>query len=240
MFSNPAPPSFANHFGGTRRGARGPIWLVVALLACAAVAGRVSWSARIALHAGQAAHARADDREAVRAFQRAVRLYVPGSPFVAEAVAELRGLAGSAADQRDWAGQVRALQALRAGLLGARSLYTPFAAELAAANDRLAELYAQGWQGEDPGPGAAMPPAEQAADPGVAAWHLQRLARLPGAGPGATALFLIGFALWLGAAVLFTRRGIDRTLALRRNWAVGCLVAFVVGLTLFVSSLWLV
>jgi hypothetical protein len=195
---------------------------MVAALACAAVAARVSISSRAAVHAGLAALERADERAAVREFQRAVRLFVPGSPFVEQAVGQLRGLAEAAAARGDGPAEVRAWLGLRAGLLGARSLYTPFPGQLTLANQRLAVLHAgQDVRGDE-------------------AWHLERLERRPGPGRGATALALVGFAVWLGAAVVFTRRGIDRTLTLRRNWALACLVGFVLGLTAFVSSFWLV
>jgi hypothetical protein len=222
LHPNTAPYSIANQLSGTRTVSRGRVWVLVAVLACAAVAARVSIASRAAVHAGVAALERGDERTAVRDFQRAVRLFVPGSPFVAQAIVQLRGVAEAAAVRGDRPAELRAWLALRAGLLGARSLYSPYPGQLTAANQRLAALYAD--------VGAA----------GDETWHLQRLARRPGPGPATTVLALVGFAVWLGAAVIFTRRGIDRTLALRRNWAVACLIGFVLGLTAFVSSFWLV
>jgi hypothetical protein len=232
LHPNTAPYSIANQLGGTRTVSRGRVWFLVAVLACAAVAARVSIASRAAVQAGLAALERADERAAVRDFQRAVRLFVPGSPFVEQAIGQLRGVAEAAAARGDRPAELRAWMALRGGLLGARSLYTPFPAQLTLANQRLAALYA----GQDVR-GAL---ADGVGGVGDEAWHLQRLARRPGPGPGTTALALLGFGAWLGAAVVFTRRGIDRTLALRRNWALACLVGFVLGLTAFVSSFWLV
>ncbi|HEY0710524.1 MAG TPA: hypothetical protein VGG33_27210, partial [Polyangia bacterium] len=68
-------------------------------------------------------------------------------------------------------------------------------------------------------------------------YHRERLAMRPGAGVGASLLALFGFGLWVSAVVLFARRGIDRTLRLRRPWAAWLASAFVVGVCLFFLGL---
>jgi hypothetical protein len=231
---NTAPYSVPYQLGVPQGRLRGRVWLLVGLLAAAGVAARVLVASQVAWQSGVAALGRADEAAAVRDFQQAVRLYVPASPFVARAVGQLRALAESAAAADDRPAEQRALQALRAGLLGARSIYTPFPDQLDWANQRLAALYVGAEERAWPDPAGGGDRAALAT-----AWHTQRLARRPSPGAVPTGLFLAGFALWLVAAVLFTQRGIDRTLTLRRKWALGCAVGFVLGLTLFVSSLWL-
>jgi hypothetical protein len=247
-------PAFAEELGTRRRPAfaapRGPSgrvwpWVAVGLLGLAVVVVRVLVDSRAALRAGEVALAGvvdaeggglAPDRaEAIRQFHHAVRMYVPGSPYVARAVEHLRRLAAGARAGSDGADdgaavaiERQALEALRSGLLGARSLYTPYAADVAAADERLAAIYAAL---EDPAVAAGATPAERLA------FHRERLQRRPGAGPGASLLALLGFGVWVGAAVTFLRRGIDRTLALRRGWALWCGIAFVIGLTLFFAGL---
>ena len=69
------------------------------------------------------------------------------------------------------------------------------------------------------------------------AWHLERLLARPGPSLPATFAALGGLALWLGAAVLFIRRGLDRGLRLQRGWATASAVAFFIGFTLFLLGL---
>lgn len=228
-------PHTASYSLAKRRSApRWRLWLLLGLLASAGLTTRVLVESKTALEQGEAALARGERTAALRSFQHAVRLYVPASPFVARALANLQRLAEQAAQAQDSDTEQRALLALRAGLLGVRSLYTPFAQQLEWADDRLALLYAA-----REGTGTANPTARAARQAELATWHRDRLALRPGPDGAAIVRFLLGFGLWIGAATLFARRGIDRTLALRRNWAVGCAVAFVAGFSLFLSGVWL-
>jgi hypothetical protein len=212
---------------GPRRWGR---WLMVAALALAVVAGRVlhdSWSS---LRAGQAAQAAGPEQRAaaIRHYLRAARMYLPGSPFVNRALDHLQLIADRAGQAGDRQGEREALEAIRSALLGARSLYTPHADRLHAVNQRLAVIYARI---EDPAvaPGASFEERE--------AWHRQRLEVRPGPAVPATLAALVGMGLWLGAVVVFIRRGLDRTLRLERRWALGAAIGFVIGLTLFVAGL---
>jgi hypothetical protein len=190
--------------------------------------GRVLVDSRAALREGEAAEGQGDRPQAARHYLHAVRMYVPGSPFVSRALDRLEGMGAAAARAGDQAGERAALEALRAGLLGARSFYTPHRTRLAAADRRLAGLYARL---EDPAlaPGASLADRE--------AWHLERLMVRPGPAPGATVAALGGLGLWLGAALLFIRRGLDATLRLQRPWALACGVGFFVGFALFLLGL---
>lgn len=203
-------------------------WVALAVTALLLVTGRVlvdSWSA---LRAGAAAEARGQRGEAIREYLHAVRMYVPGSPLGGQALDRLESLAAQARASGDPTTERQALEAIRSGLLGARSLYLPHRARLQSADARLAEIYAQI---EDPevAPGAST--AERQA------WHAERLAARPGPAPGPTVIALLGLALWLGAAVLFIRRGLDRTMRLRPSWALASGVAFSLGFTLFLLGL---
>jgi hypothetical protein len=224
-----APYPAARGLGPTRwRGSRLLPWLLVGLLGLAVVVVRVLLDSRAALSAGEAALSRGDRADAVRDFHHAVRMYCPGSPFVARALRRLDEVAAGAKAGSDVGLERLALEAIRGGLLGARSLYTPHAGRVTAADARLAEIYVAL---EDPAVAAGAGPEERLA------FHRERLARRPRAAPAASVLALLGFGLWLGAAVTFLRRGIDRTLVVRRAWALWCSLAFVMGLTLFLAGL---
>ena len=69
------------------------------------------------------------------------------------------------------------------------------------------------------------------------AWHRDRLAARPGPAVPATVAALAGLGLWLGAVVVFIRRGVDRALRLERRWAVAAGIGFFVGFALFVLGL---
>jgi hypothetical protein len=211
---------------GRRR--RAALWGAVVACALAVVLGRVLHDSSAALDAGRAAEQAGDRAAAVRHYQHAARMYAPGSPYVGRALDRLEAIAAEGQRLGDAATERRALEAVRSALLGARSFYTPHAARLAAADRRLAALYAAR---EDPAvaPGASAAQRE--------AWHHARLAARPGAATGWAVTALAGLALWIGAVVLFVRRGLDRQLRLQRSWALAAALGFFLGFTLFVVGL---
>lgn len=220
-FSQPNGPSQAN-----RRVRSGwPGFLAIALLALGLVVARVLADSASAVSAGDTASEQGNPELAIEHYQHAVRMYVPGSPYVRRALERLEKIAAGASQRGEATGERLALEAIRAGLLGARSLYTPHAERLAAVDRRLAALYARI---EDPSNG--KPEARQA-------WFAERLARRPGPRPLISLLAIGGLGLWLGASVLFIRRGLDRGLRLRPRWALFAGVAFLVGFALFVFGL---
>jgi hypothetical protein len=199
-----------------------------ALCALGVVTVRVLQDSSAALDAGDEAARRGDPAEATRHYLHAVRMYVPGSPYVGRGLDRLETLATAAAKTGDAAAERRALEAARSGLLGARSFYTPHAGRLEAADRALAALYART---EDPAvaPGATREARE--------AWHLTQLSRRPGPAPVPAVLALLGLALWLSAVGVFVRRGLDRALKLRPRWAFIAAVGFLAGFALFVVGL---
>jgi hypothetical protein len=199
---------------------------VLAAVAVAMV--RVAVDSRAALHAGWAAEGRGETLEAIRRYLDAARLTVPASPWVGQALDRLDGLANRAEQGHDSITARRALEAMRAAILGTRSFYTPHAGRLPAIDARLARLYAAA---EDPGvdPSATVEARVE--------WHAARLARRPGPSLPFAILALAGFGLWVGAAVAFVRRGLDTGLRLQRGPAIAAGVLFALGLTLFVVGL---
>jgi hypothetical protein len=198
------------------------------LAALAVVTVRVAVDSRAALRAGWAAEGRGETLEAIRRYLDAARLTLPASPWVRQALERLDGIATRAEQAHDSVTARRALEAMRAAILGTRSFYTPHGERLPAIDARLARLYARA--------------EERRVDPaasleGRVAWHAARLARRPGPALPFAALALAGLALWLGSAVAFVRRGLDAGLRLQRGPAIAAGVLFVVGLALFVVGL---
>ncbi|MES1172315.1 MAG: hypothetical protein ABUL77_03675 [Bacteroidota bacterium] len=171
--------------------------MALGALAFTLVYGRFVLQAREGVHAARAAASRGDQLEAARAYLDALRAYVPGSPYERQALDGLHALGTTAAAAGDTDGERRAWNAVRAGLLGTRSLYVPHLARLREANDRLDQLDQT----------ASFPP-----DPRWVGQRDHRLSRVPpspASAIGATLTALAGFALWVGAIVLLIRRGIE-------------------------------
>ena len=204
------------------------LWAGGALVALVVLVGRVAVDSRAALSAGEAAERRGERAEAIRQYLDAARLYLPGSGAVRRALDHLDRLAREAETAADPAAARPPLEAIRAALLGTRSLYTPHAGRLPDVERRLAVALAQL---EDPrvDPGASVEART--------AWHASRLARHPGPTLGYVLLAFLGLALWLGGAVGFIRRGLDAGLHLRRGPALAAGIAFAVGFALFVTGL---
>jgi hypothetical protein len=209
-------------------GRRLTIYGTFALCALAVVTVRVLQDSATALEVGDEAARRGDPAEAARHYLHAVRMYVPGSPYVGRGLDRLETLATAAAKSGDVVAERRALEAVRSGLLGARSFYTPHATRLESADRALAALYART---EDPAvaPGATREQRE--------AWHLAQLSRRPGPATLPAVAALLGLAMWLSAVGLFVKRGLDRALRLRPRWALVAAVGFFAGFALFVVGL---
>jgi hypothetical protein len=197
-------------------------------LALAVVAVRLLVDSRSALRAGQMSEERGDRLEAIRHYQDAARLYLPGSPTVRDALDRLEALATAAAQAGDGPGVRAALEAERAAILSTRSLYIPNGSRLPHIEHRLARLLAA--------------TEDRSVAPGVSfeartAWHLQRLARRPGPALAHVVLALAGLVLWVGGAIGFVSRGLDARLRLRRLHAIVAGVIFALGLAMFLVGL---
>ncbi len=194
------------------------------VLALAVVTGRLLVDSRAAYQAGARAELEDKPRDAIRQYQDAIRLYVPGSPFVRDALDRLEALAASAMAAHDVTLARAALEAERGALLATRSVYTPHASRLPAVEQQLARLLALS---EEPGPDLAA----------RAAWHAERLARRPGPALIYVTMALVGLALWVGGSVVFFTRGLDAGLRMRRLPAALSGMAFALGMALFLVGL---
>jgi hypothetical protein len=206
-------------------------WVMVAVgitLALAAVAARLLWDARSNLMAGEHAETRGDRHGAIRHYQNAARLYLPGSPYVRRALDRLEAVAAAASQAGDGPSLRAALEAERAAILATRWLVIPYASRLPTLESRLAQVLAAN--------------EERSVAPGVSfeartAWHLERLAQRPGPALPHVLLALCGLVLWIGSTVAFIRKGLDEGLRLRRREAVISSIVFAAGFGLFLLGL---
>lgn len=206
----------------------------IVLAALGVLAIRVVVEGKAALAEGHDRLARGHVAEAIRSFEASARWYLPLAPHVDEAYARLRELASS----DDPAVALRAARAIRSAARATRSLWTPHAEDLAAAELRIAKL------------SAADPEAAPAGgDTAVAreTWHLERLSRDSRPSPGAAVLAGLGIVLWLGGFFVLARRGVaddmresakGSQVLVRRRAALAAGCAIVVGLVLWAAGLY--
>lgn len=166
------------------------IALVVAIVG--AIALRVVVEGRHALADGDDAIAARRPLDAIAAWERAARWYLPGAPHVDDAYARLIDLAG-----RDPAVDVIAWRAVRSAALASRSFYQPHAEELSRANAEIARITSKDPEGSIT---AGDTPAAREA------WQRERLAHDTRPSTGATALAIVGIAAWLGGLGWIVRR----------------------------------
>lgn len=188
----------------------------IVLAGFGALAIRVVIEGRDALATGDDWILRGKPLEAIGAFETSARWYLPLAPHVDEAYGRLRKLAAS----EDPAVAIAAWRAIRGAARATRTLWTPHADDLAAADAAIATLAAQ-----DPAGAPVEADSPQARD----AWQKTRLARDVRASVGAAVLAAFGIVLWIGGAVLLAWRGIDAAGAFARRPALAGGVAIVVG-----------
>lgn len=213
-------------------------------------------SAGSAMSPGDEAIAKGAPIAAIDHYETAARWYLPLAPHVDDAYGKLRGLTASS----DPAISLAAWRAIRSAARATRSLWTPHADDLAAADAAIARLSARDpsagqlaagagsattAQSAGPLAGSSAEPASgsgSAATPGDAAdreaWHRQRLAIDVRPSAFAATLAGLGILLWLGGVVALVRRGIDRAGAWIRRPAAVSGAAIVVGLVLWFVGLY--
>lgn len=199
------------------------------LAAFGALAIRVVLEGRGALATGEDALARGKPGDAIRAFEASARWYLPLAPHVDEAYARLRELAKS----EDPATALAAWRSIRSAARATRTLWTPHAGDLAAADAAIAKLSANSPHGApvEEGGAADSPAAREA-------WHQARLARDPRPSLGAAALAAFGILLWLGGAIVIARHGVSAAGGLVRRPALAGAAAVVVGLVCWFAGLY--
>lgn len=205
----------------------------VVLAAAFALAIRAVASGRAALAEGDAAYAARRPTDAIAAWEAAARWYLPGAPHVDEAYARLVRLAEAGIEPRAARGEIVALaawRAVRGAARATRSLWTPHAADLAAADAAIARLAAEAPGGS---PAAGPDPAARAA------WHLRELSRDPRPRPAAVALACLGIAAWLAGLAGLVRRGVTDAGRLARRPALAAAALTAAGLAAWALGLYL-
>lgn len=144
---------------------------------------------------------RGETEQAIVHYRRAASWYVPGNPYVVDALDRLREIGTEAEDQGDVERALIAFRSIRGAISTTRSTYTPHPARLARANARIAALMAA----EEPPPiDAGKSQAELEAE------HLALLAEIERPDVLWSIVLLIGFAAWVGGGFAFATRAIDQ------------------------------
>jgi hypothetical protein len=193
--------------------------LIIAALVLAglgALAIRVVVEGRSALADGDGSLARGKPADAIRSFEASARWYLPLAPHVGDAYARLRELMAS----EDPAVAIAAARALRSAARATRTLWTPHADDLAAADERIAHLSAR-----DP---QAAPSGNTTKE--REAWHLGRLSRDSRPSTGAAAVAALGILLWIAGFVALFRSQARRPALIAGATIVVGLVCWAAGL----------
>jgi hypothetical protein len=174
--------------------------LLLGTAALGLVWGRFALESHRAVRDARAALAAGDRAEAVRGYRDALRVYVPGSPFEQQALDGLRAIADDAHGHGDLTTERDAWQAIRAGLLGTRSIVPPHRQRLAEASARLEAM--------DSALGYAPPVALLRPT-----WHGHhgpgRLSDARASAVLSTLIALVGLSTWIAAVALLVRVRID-------------------------------
>ncbi|MEM7447655.1 MAG: hypothetical protein AAF355_05375 [Myxococcota bacterium] len=157
-------------------------------------------------------------------YRRAIRWYLPGSPFAEKAVQRLVRLAREADRQEERLRALRLWRSLRAAILSIRSTYLPFPKRVRLANERIASLVAMSPESAD----ARSSSYDQRL-------QLQRRQLSESIGPAAPALcvLLAGFLLWLCGLSWFAMHGLDESGRLKWRLAVRSVLVSLFGFTIF-------
>lgn len=203
----------------------------------AAVVTRAVWAGSRALADGDAAEQRGELVRAVELWRQAARWYVPGASHVEGAYRRLETLARAAEQRGDIDTALAAWTGVRSSILATRSFYLPHAERLAPANQRIAVLMAVRERalahGEDRASEQALP---DASDP-AAAWHLERLAPVPGPSVAWSVVAILGFGAWLAGGLIFTLRGVTPDDRLVPRTAAYAAILVAVGLVIWLLGL---
>jgi len=204
------------------RAALAIVGIVVAALATLGI--RVVVEGKRALAAGDAALSAKRTTDAIAAWERAARWYLPGAPHVDDAYDRLTELA-----RTDEPHALAAWRAVRRAAIATRSLWTPHAGDLAAANAEIARR------------AAADPEGARAAGADLAqrqAWQAQQLAEGPRPGTGAIVLAVLGIVGWLAGIGVILRRGLDARGRLVRHPALIGAALVAAGLVAWAAGLY--
>ncbi|HVK84991.1 MAG TPA: hypothetical protein VM513_12820 [Kofleriaceae bacterium] len=171
--------------------------LALVIVGLAAVAIRVVVAGRGALAEGDAAAADGRVDDAIAAWERAARWYLPFAPHVDDAYARLVETAGKG---RPYA--LPAWRAVRSAALATRTLWTPHAGDLAEANAQIAELASR----EPAGAASGGPDAATRKT-----FHVAQLAHDPRPSPAMAWLVLLVVGAGLAGIAYLVRRADRRS-----------------------------
>ena len=207
------------------RGASGV--LIVGVIALGTMTYRAVLDGTAELAASDLAFNRGDLAGAVLHARRSATAYAPGAPHTRAAVARLRAVAVGSEAAGDPETARLAWGALRAAALETRHVTVPYDAELREANERLERLSSK-----------AATPAEPAQREQAERDLRERLARVPGPPPWASALLGTGFVLALGGLVVVAARGLTRDgRIVRQKLGIG-LAVFLAGALLWAIAVY--
>ena len=192
------------------------------------VVGRVIWASSQELELGQEAFEQGDRESAVIHLRRSAHWYVPGNPYVGEALRELRQIGRQAEMEGQIPLALMAYRAIRTSCLGTRGLTVPHRQQFEAANGRIAALMAR----QDPAPMDRTSSLAQRRRQ-----YNEQLERLDQPDPLWSLLAGIAFLAWIGAGFGFFLRGLDRELHLQPRPALRWAAAFVASFILWVVAL---
>jgi hypothetical protein len=198
------------------------VGIVVAALGALGV--RVVIEGRRAITAGDDALVQKRPLDAIASWESAARWYLPLAPHVDDAYARLVDLA-----KTDPKVALSAWRAVRSAAIATRSLWTPHADDLAAANAAIAKLSAEHPEGA---------PAAGQNVPDRTALYAERLAYDRRPSVGAAALAILGILSWLAGIAVVVVRGVDAAGRTIRRPAVIGLALSVAGILGWAAGLY--
>jgi len=200
---------------------------VVVVVLIALMATRTVLESRAAWAAAEVALAAGDVDRAIDRLRDTARWDAPLNPYAVSALARLDELGQRAEQTGDRARALAAYRAIHGAIMATRSFYTPHAAELARADERIATLMAAE-------PQAALDrgrtPEER-----KAAYLALLVPRDPR--PLGVLLAFIGLFTWVGSAVAFVTWGVDAEGRFLRRFARRSVICLLVGWIAFAVGL---
>lgn len=165
----------------------------------AVMSGRALFEARAEAARASSSLAAGDVDLAIVRLRSSARWAAPFNVYAEESLVRLEAIAQAARQRGDAGRELAALRAVHAAIHATRSFYLPHEDRLARADERIAALMA-----EQP-----VPPIDRAKSQEQRKADYLRLLAPGGPRPFGVLLALVGFATWVGSAVVFLLWGVD-------------------------------